>query len=250
MTFVIPHWSATRFMMWEQCPALFRMHYIDDEPLELTEAMLFGQAIHMGLEAHYNGEDGERAFRAAWKQFTAELGGQVGRDLTGTGLRLLDQVFELQLAGVPERGFSLDTNVEFGAPIVGAADLWGNDGVVYDFKTTRGLWSQERAQQEQWQPLLYSYARWDEEPVYDASFEYIVLNRVTGTLQRFRRQWTPDVWVEQMSALWSRMGAISRDLAAGRFDCTGKHGYCPECGARWAHDHVCEQVMQRIRLRG
>jgi len=240
---VMEHWSATRFMLWEQCPGLFKERYIDGKPLEVTEAMAFGSAVHQGLEEHYRGKDGGLAFRKAWKAY-----GPDGSHLTATGLNLLDRVYELELDGTPELPFSLDTADELGAPIVGAIDLVGADGVVYDFKTTKGAWSQERAQKEVWQPLLYSWARWEQEPAYTATFEYIVLNRVSGTLSRFRRVWTADEWVAAMSALWDRMRTISADVAAGRFECTGSHGYCPECGARWSHEHICEPQVRRVRV--
>jgi hypothetical protein len=252
---VMPHWSATRFMLFEQCPAEFRSRYVDGVAVEPTEAMLFGSAVHHGLESHFNGQDGEHAFRAAWKAEAQRLhtlwGASVSPTLTGMGLRLIEQVQALDLHGVPERGFSLDTNAELGAPIIGALDLYdqGNN-IVYDFKTTRGVWSQDRAQSEVWQPLLYTYAAWDETGNWP-QFEYIVLNRMTGALSRFRREWTADEWVDQMNVAWSRMVAISTAVAQDKLECHDKHGYCLECGERWGHDHVCnESHSKRIRLGG
>lgn len=244
---VMPHWSASRFMLWDQCPGLFKARYVDGEAFQITEAVAFGQAVHQGLEAHFNDQDGIRAFRSAWKQSAVELG-EVDPSLTARGMDLLDQVFDLNLAGTPERGFSLDTNAELGAPIVGAIDLWGNDGVIYDFKTTRGLWSQQRAQQEVWQPVLYSMARWEQEPDFGGAFEYIVLNRVTGSLQRLRREWSADELVVQMDAAWNQMRYVATCVAADVYACHGKHGFCPECGDRWSHEHVCAVSTERIRL--
>jgi len=252
---IMPHWSATRFMLFEQCPASFKERYVDGVAIEPTEALSFGQAVHMGLEAHYNGEAGERAFRAAWKQMTLELDGRVSRGLTATGLCLLQQVFDLNLAGTPERGFSIDTNYELGAPIVGAMDLWDQreseaypEGVIFDFKTTRGLWSQERAQAETWQPVLYPWAAWEETDRWPA-FEYIVLNRFTGSLERFRRKWSADQYLAWQYDAWRRMETIAARVAAGDFVCSGQHGACPECGERWSHEHVCDDTHQRrIRL--
>ena len=245
----MPHWSATRFMTWEQCPGEFKARYVDGVAIEKTEAMLFGSAVHMGLEAHFHGDDGIRAFRAAWREFARELG-DVDPGLTGKGMDLIEQVVDLGLSGIPERGFSIDTNQELGAPIVGAIDLWGADGIVYDFKTTRGLWSQERAQKEFWQPTLYAWARWLEEPSFTGDFEYIVLNRVTGQLQRFRRETEPDAFLEDIDEAIGRMVRVAALTRADVYDCHGKHGFCPECGDRWGHEHVCDvRTTQRIRLR-
>ena len=247
MTF-LSHWSATKFMLWDQCPGEFKARYIDECPVQKSEAMLFGSAVHMGLEAHYRGDDGIRAFRAAWREFVLELG-DVDQGLTRMGMDLIEQVQELQLEGTPERGFSIDTNELLDAPIVGAIDLWGSDGVTYDFKTTRGLWSQERAQKEIWQPVVYTMARWETEPRYDGTFEYIVLNRVTGQMQRFRREWTAGEIVTQMTDALERMAIIAADVRMDHYECHGKHGACPQCGEKWGHEHVCDvRTTPRARV--
>jgi hypothetical protein len=245
----MPHWSASRFMLFEQCPILFKERYIDGVAIVPTEAMSFGSAVHMGLEAHFNGQDGIRAFRAAWKAYVHEIGGRVDPNLTATGLTLIEQVIDLDLKGTPERGFSIDTNEEFGAPIIGFADLWDEaGGVIYDFKTTIGAWSQTRAQKEVWQPCLYTQAFWDETGDLP-TFEYIVLNRATGALTRFRREWTPDEYLAQANAAWTRIGEIASAVAADDLTCKGNHGYCPECGDRWQHEHACGPTPERVRLK-
>lgn len=247
---VMPHWSATRFMLYETCPALFKERYVDGVALEPTVPLVFGKSFHQGLEEHFNGGDGERAFRLAWKLGAeSELNCKPDLRLTAVGLELLHKVMALGLKGVPERGFSIDTNVELGAPIVGALDLYDQtSNTVFDFKTTRGAWSQERAQTEVYQPLLYTWAIWDETDEWPA-FEYIVCNRWNGALDRFRRQWTADEWWEQMNSCWLRMEHIARHTRAGHLECNGKHGACLECGERWDHSHVCDQEhMQRMRV--
>ena len=247
----VEHWSASRYMLFDQCPALFKERYLDGVALEPTEAMCFGQAVHQGLEAHYRGQDGEHAFRISWKGFSEQLGGKVGKRLTGVGLELLNKVFDLDLRGDPERAFRIDTCSDIGADVVGAMDLWDAKGnVIYDFKTTRGLWSQDRAQTEVWQPFLYTWAAWDEVGDWPA-FEYIVLNRNTGQLDRFRREWTADSWLEQMNTLWVRMHAIACDVFDGNLRCSGKHGACLECGERWGHEHECDpETQHRLRVGG
>jgi len=243
----VPHWSASRFMVYDVCPEEFRIRYLDDGVPQLqTEAMCFGKAVHQGLEAHYQGGDGEFVFRRAWREYAAELradGQYVDPRLSSTGLYLLDSVFELQLQGQPEHGFSLDTEAELGAPIVGAVDLWG-DGTIYDFKTTVGAWSQMRAQKEVWQPCLYTWAYWDATAVWPA-FEYVVLNRATRGLSRFRREWTAEEYLAHMDDAWGRMRAIASAVAADALTCHGQHGFCLECGDRWSHGHLC--VGQNIR---
>jgi len=235
-------------MCFDQCPAEYRDRYVDGLALELTEALAFGSAMHLGLEAHFQGHDAELAFRRAWKSYQPALG-PTTPGLTGTGLVLLEKVAELGLHGVPERGFSLDTEADLGAPIVGALDLYDAEaGVVYDFKTTRGAWSEARAETEVWQPMLYTQAIWEETGQLP-EFEYIVLNRVTAKLSRFRRSWTPETWLEQMNRAWERMREVSVAVASGHLECHGEHGFCGECGGRWDHDHKCDPEISSRRIR-
>lgn len=235
----VDHWSPSRFMLWEQCPGSFKERYIDGVWTPATEAMAFGSAVHAGLEEHFRGGNGDLAFRRKWKDY-----GTDGEYLTATGLDLLDLVYDLGLRGHPEWGFELETP-DLGANIVGYVDLLGEDGTVYDFKTTRGKWSQARAQKETWQPLLYTWAALNEDVMrYQGGFEYIVLNRDTRQLDRFRREWTPEEWAAQANEMWDRARCIANDCAADRFDCHGKHGFCPECGDRWQHGHQCGVLMR------
>jgi hypothetical protein len=234
-------------MVFDICPGEYKSRYVDGVAFEPTEATAFGTAVHLALEAHYNGNaDHELVFRRSWKEQTQDM--PVRRGLLGTGLELLDKCIALNLKGIPERPFSLDTP-EIGAPTVGAIDLWGEeDAIVYDFKTTRGKWSQARAQSEIWQPSLYTWAFWDETGRWP-SFEYIVMNRVTGQLDRFRRETSEEEWLKQMDFAWRRMREISSTIAEGNLVCHGKHGYCPECGDRWGHEHVCDPITSGRKIR-
>jgi PD-(D/E)XK nuclease superfamily len=246
---IVPHWSASRFMLYDQCPAEFKARYIDGVALEATEALCFGSSMHLGLEAHFRGDDGVRAFRAAWRTMSQEqLGGRVDSRLTARGLDLLEAVFELGLEGVPERPFTIDTEADLLAPTIGFMDLYDQgSNTVYDFKTTLGSWSQERAQKETWQPLLYTWAAWEVTGEWPA-FEYVVLNRATGRLDRFRRQWTHDEWLEQIATAWADMRTIALAVSADVLTCHGKHGWCPECGDRWTHEHECRPNTPRVSL--
>ena len=250
--FTPPHWSASRLMLYDQCPGAYHARYVLDQPTLVTEAMAFGSAFHHGLETHYQGLDGDLAFRRVWRETAPDIYGakhsSAEARLSSMGLQLLEQVYALDLRGIPEHGFSLDTELAFGAPIVGAIDLWDADDVLFDFKTTMGSWSQERAELERWQPILYSWTyleRMGKLP----TFEYIVCSRATGQVSRFRRTWTEETWGKQWGVAYDRLREISAAVIAGDFECHGKHGNCLECGDRWSHDHVCgESGSPRIRL--
>jgi hypothetical protein len=139
--------------------------------------------------------------------------------------------------------------------VVGAIDLWcppwsAEGAVVYDFKTTAGKWSAERAERETWQPLLYA---WAYERAYGRlpTFRYLVLNRVNGAMDLFDRTWTPRAFRDDLSDLVARAGAIAEAVRDGDFDCTKRHGSCLECNAPFGHDHVCSTPKRhRITLNG
>lgn len=223
MTYVAPYWSASRFSCFEECPAEYRRRYVLHEPMEPNTAMWFGTAVHKGLEAHYRGEDGELAFRRKWRECRAQLleaGVIVSEQLFETGLDLIEKTAALGLSGEPERKVWVRTDAYLTAPLLGYVDLWCADRhTIVDFKTTVGTWSAVRAEREMWQPCLYSYAYWLETDVLP-KFEYIVLNRATGDVQRFETQRT----IEQIMDMLSRAREIAVAINNEQWECTcGKH---------------------------
>lgn len=222
MSYVVPWWSPSKFMCWDECPQEFYRRYVLREPIEPNTPMFFGTAVHKGLEAHFRGEDGDLAFRREWRKACTDLraAGLHVIDLTSIGLDLLDKVVGLGIVGVPERKIWIRCEAYLNAPLLGYVDLWCADThTLVDFKTTLGAWSAERAEREMWQPCLYSWAYWLETGTLPA-FEYIVLNRGTGELQRFKTQRTH----QQVSDTLSRAREIAVAVAAEQWACTcGKH---------------------------
>ena len=251
MTYVVPWWSPSKFVCWTQCPYEFYLRYVQHEPMVATEALHFGTAVHRGLEAHYRGTDGARAFRLAWRELGDELratGLHVDAGLSAMGLDLVEATIALGLRGEPERRVWLRTDATLTAPTLGYMDLFSPDAVeVVDFKTTVGAWSQERAEKEIWQPCLYSWAFWEETGKLP-TFRYVVLNRRSGQLEQFVTRRTHD----DIAVMLERAIAISRGVQREEFDCVcpKRNTDCPECGGHWEHGHVCEPARGlRIKLR-
>lgn len=218
------------------------------EPMFPTEALHFGTAVHKGLEAHYRGTDGELVFRRTWRELSESLrndGFEVSQGLSKIGLDLLEKVVDLNLSGEPEKKIWVRTEDYTVAPILGYADLWDTDThTIFDFKTTVGAWSEARAEKETWQPCLYSYAYWLETGTLP-TFEYIVLNRVSGTLTRFKTRRDHD----QIMAALSCIREVALMIKRGEFECRCGASACPECGMPWQHGHMCELGKgTRIRL--
>lgn len=222
MTWIVPWWSPSKFSCWEQCPQEFYRRYVLHEPIQPNAPMSFGTAIHKGLEAYYRGADGDLAFRRSWRDQSIELraAGVNVPDLSGVGLDMIERVVELGISGEPERKIWVRSEAYLNAPVLGYVDLWSSEtNTIYDFKTTLGSWSAERAEREQWQPCLYSWAYWLETETLPV-FEYIVLNRGTGELKRFKTQKSH----QQISDTLARAREIAVAVEREEWGCTcGKH---------------------------
>lgn len=280
-----PHWSASRFMLFEQCPVQYKERYVEGIATVPSLAMLFGHSVHTALECLLQGHRGgcpvtatphedhlTCARDAYWREFErmrsilADEGVEASGLLYLEGLRMIDQVAELGLnddgASTSERWFKIPTNWPgpgglFGPeplPVVGAVDLWcppwsKHGAVVFDFKTTVGHWSQERADRERWQPLLYAWAylrAFGRVPV----FRYLVLNRVDGSMSTFDRTWSSRrEFDDDLSDLQFHAEEIAEAIAEGNFTCTRGHGTCLECGEPYGHHHVCREASRKAKIR-
>jgi len=177
------HLSPSQLTAYSLCPVLYYERYvlhIDPPP---APERLFGLAVHAGLEAQFRGEDDEQKFLKTWKQYLATLDKTLYPllpALRSRGLQILEMVRELHLDGVPERLIAV-TWPEFKIPFVGYCDLWGR-GVIYDFKTAAYGWTKSKADQQLFQPAVYSQAYTDEYGQMP-EFKFVVLPRVPAPVQ-------------------------------------------------------------------
>jgi hypothetical protein len=275
-----PHWSASRFMLFEQCPRLYKERYIDGVTSPPSLAMLFGHTVHTALEAMHQGHRGTRpvlfeheddedrygvgraVYQAGFQALEAQLeaagnGAIAPASLYLEGLKMLDQVAGLRLnddgLSEPERWFVLPTTDTLGMPTVGAVDLWSppwsrHGPTVWDFKTTVGSWSAERANRERWQPMLYARAF---ERAYGVvpTFRYLVLSRLGDAPASFDRSWSPKDWIADLRDLQFHAEEIAERVRSADFACTRGHGTCLECGKPYGHDHVCPEGSRPIKAK-
>lgn len=273
-----PHWSASRFMLFEQCPKLYKDRYVDGLATPASLPMLFGSAVHTALEALHQGhsqtclprcgiDHSEERYREARAVYAerfddmsvrlAELGLVASASLYTEGLRMLNAVAELGLnvdaRSEPERWFSLPTQSVWQFDTIGAVDLWSppkskHGPVVWDFKTTAGAWSEARAERERWQPLLYTRA-YQQAYGLVPTFKYVVLNRVSGTLEIFDRKWhSRREWNDDLADLSFHAEEIAEAVRDRNFTCTRGHGTCLECGKPYGHDHVCDAASRPVKI--
>lgn len=156
-----PYLSASRFSLYDQCPALYKRRYVDrifDPP---TIDMEYGQAIHTGLDAHFKHQDGELTFLRDLKQRLESLitrGADPADWLAPQGLKLIADVARLDWHGDSEQQL-IWIAAGFKVPIRGVIDLWSPDqSRVVDWKTTRQPWSETTAEKYQWQRAIYTQA--------------------------------------------------------------------------------------------
>jgi hypothetical protein len=175
--------SPSRLTTYTYCPAEYFKRYILKMDQPPTVERLFGTAIHTGLEAHFNGADGDLAFLQAWRAAKAELQAAnqaFGSGLPTRGLELLEMVRALNLSGEPEHRIGVTTG-DIGLPFIGYVDLW-SEGHIVDFKTSGYGWSQEKADAQIFQPAIYSQAH-SEEFGSIPKFTFVVMSRSGGPIQ-------------------------------------------------------------------
>lgn len=214
--------SPSRLSCYDWCPAEFYKRYVLKQSDPPTADMLFGTAVHKGLEASFCGEDDELAFLREWrtaKQALTEAHTPFDSWLDQRGLELLDQVRNLALTGLPERWLSV-LHPDVPIPIIGYADLWDEaTNTIYDFKTTGFVWTQQKADAQVFQPAVYSQAFID---AFDTipRFTFVVLTRSPGPVKLLDGTRTG----QQIYAAFERAKEIHEAIEAKQFDCRcGRH---------------------------
>lgn len=211
-----PYLSPSRLTCYDWCPRSYRERYVDKVVEPPTPEMLFGVAVHAGLEALFLGGDAERAFLQRWAQAQDELAAALrpfGGGLKVRGLDILQQVRGLGLRGQPEVAMSLIA-APVTLPMIGFMDLVEPDGSVVDFKTTAFGWTQAKADAQVWQPAIY-LARQAQLLGYIPRFRYVVAPRIDGPLvvragDRTAAQIEDALWQAQLTL---------QAIDAGEFEC-------------------------------
>lgn len=216
--------SPSRLWAYDRCPQVYRDRYVLklDQPPSFERD--FGTAVHAGLEAHFRGLDYEMAFMLSWRQAQKDLkraGVQVALWLSMRGLELIEMVRMLNLQGEPEQRIGVIV-AGINVPIIGYVDLVA-DGVIYDFKTTGWGWSQEHADREMFQPVIYSQAYAEAHDGVYPGFKFIVLprNGEGGLVQLDGTRST-----RQIFETLERARSIHRAIEAQQFECACNGKFC------------------------
>lgn len=216
--------SPSRLWAYNRCPQVYVDRYIRKLEQPASYEREFGTAVHAGLEAHFRGLDHEMAFLIAWRLAQKSLksaGVAVPSWLTARGLDLIEMVRETGIVGEPEQRIGLilaGVNI----PIIGFADLMG-DGFIVDFKTTGWSWSQDHADKEMFQPVIYSQAYAEAHDGQYPAFRFMVLPR-NGNGGLVELDGTRDT--RQIFETFERVREIHKAIEAQQWDCLCKGKYC------------------------
>lgn len=219
-----PYLSPSRLSSYDWCPAQYHERYVLGLADPPAPERLFGVAVHAGLEAHFLGADNPIAqYLERWDMALQEMREYdeavlpAGSALRARGIELIEEVRKLGLEGVPEL-HALFTFPGVSLPFVGYIDLV-TPGHLYDFKTTRSGWTQQKADAQIWQPAIYS-AAYDWHKAMIPRFTYIVLPRIPGPVQLLDGSRTGQQICDAFTLAQQRLQSID----AGEFGCTcGQH---------------------------
>jgi hypothetical protein len=219
-----PYLSSSRLSTYDWCPALYEQRYVLGLVEPPTPERLFGVAVHAGLEAHFRGDRNPiAAFLRRWSEAQQEIRDwdeallPFGQGLKDRGIELICEVQNLGLEGIPE-AHVMFSHPDIYLPFTGYIDLV-TAGHLYDFKTAGYGWTQAKADQQVWQPAIYSAAyAW--EKGFTPQFTYVVLPRIPGPVQLLDGSRTGLV----IDAVFGEALARLKAIDAGEFACRcGKH---------------------------
>lgn len=154
------HLSVSSVSLYTKCPAAWERNYVLRSGDLPTAPMLFGRAMAKTLEVMHNGGDPYQTFCEEYAKSVsvmAKLGSSlyIAADL---GFELVRKYHGVMTPGEPEKMFKLPLPPELGIPlpVKGFMDL-ATPTEILEFKTSRGGWSQERADASR-QAHVYAWA--------------------------------------------------------------------------------------------
>lgn len=229
MTFRPAHLSVSSVTLYAKCPAQFKRRYIDRLVEPTTVAQGWGTAFHKALEALHRGEDGERAWIAAFNATDAALAasGQQLEPGKTVGLDLLNHYRALGLAstvGEPERMFKLPfPSPNIPVPLLGFIDLAAPaKRELRDFKTTgKTYWNAAKVALE---PQVAVYG-WAYQKLYHHRAEralWVIFRTDTAIIETYET--VPSV--EQFRAFEQQAELVWEGIVNGRYDGCGTCSLC------------------------
>jgi putative RecB family exonuclease len=245
-------WSA--ISTFRTCPLKYFFRYVAGLPEEsVSAALVFGTGIHTAIEGFYRAElageakpDVEQlmfAYRSAWLPHDPEKI-SFGSSETRASVDALARKMLAAFLGSPAasaRGRVLGVEEEIrGTLVEGVPDLYGridlvteddDQLVLTDFKTSRGKWSREQADEASEQLVLYSKLAGELAPGKKLITRFLVL---TKTKEPVVGEHLREVRPDRMARTLVSVERVWRAVQAGNFYPAPSVVGCASCGYRQA----------------
>jgi putative RecB family exonuclease len=247
-------WSA--ISTFRSCPLKYWFRYVAGLPEEsVSSALVFGTGIHTAIETVYRAElageakpDVEQlmfAYRSAWLPHEPDEI-QFGRSETRASLdalagKMLAAFLASPAASVRRRVLGVEEEIR-GALVEGVPDLYGridlvtedSDSLVLtDFKTLRGKWSTEQAEDASEQLVLYSKPAGDLAPGKKLVTRFLVL---TKTKEPVIEEHLGEVRPDRVARTVTSVERVWKAIASENFYPAPSPVGCASCGYRKACD--------------
>lgn len=177
-----PYISYSEVRTFQSCPLKWQFQYVDKaKPEQLPAAMLLGSAVHAAVERHFEAmlaamspptvEQLMESFFRCWKKEAEDVPvqyskGQDADTMAATGRRMLERFVDSPLARPDGEiiGIEESFRVRLGEhlpDLAGRVDMITyhpeqRELVITDFKTARSIWSQDHAEEQAEQLILYA----------------------------------------------------------------------------------------------
>jgi len=252
-------WSA--ISTFRSCPLKYWFRYVAGLPEEsVSSALVFGTGIHAAIEDFYRAElageakpDVEQlmfAYRSAWLPHDPEVI-QFGSTETRASLdalaasldalagKMLTAFLSSPTASVQGRVLGVEEEIR-GTLVEGVPDLYGRIDLVTedseslvltDFKTSRGKWSPEQAEDASEQLVLYSKLAGDLAPGKKIVTRFLVL---TKTKDPVFEDHLGEVRPDRVARTLASVERVWRAVEAGSFYPAPSVVGCASCGYRRA----------------
>lgn len=235
---MIEHLSYSSISTYLLCPRAWKYRYIEKVKTPTSASLIFGSAIHAGIEGYIRqqhegaiAQSAERLFELDFARRAQEEEINWGDDsqvkLAETG-RILLQAAPIRAVLQAIRPLVLDgqicmeKRVEMRVPgvpipIIGYIDLIGDDGVPCDFKTAARKWDSTKAQEET-QPTFYlaalNQAGYSLNPALKFRHYVFTKTKIPG-VQVIETTRT----IKDMFTLFANIAQAWQDIQADRFPC-------------------------------
>lgn len=210
-------WSYSKYSSAVQCLRKFKYCYVDQlEPDYVSGDLNFGSALHSGINAILQGEDGRQVFEIYWESYREKevIYGRYGwEQLAALGTRFLTNFQSRHAKKYQLEQAEIRLYSEYnGTKLEGTPDFYGiYDGKrsLRDFKTSGYAYPKEKALTSL-QLNLYTYLVHKNGSPYPETLGYTVFNKGTGCIQDLTWEFSEEKMYDALQSMCSYSEILSQ----------------------------------------